>query len=468
MAVVSTGQISIYDHNDAVSIAAYITASEGLSQTKSVSDSDETSYTPNYLTGTDNTLTAAVYVGSSNVVALLSNTQWYLDGITGGDEIAGETSSTYAVATNQDPDTASQRTYYFQGDYTDPVTNLETHILAQITLIAVKTGTNAVYIQVRGSGVIEKASVNTANTTKVWADVMRGADVDNDALHYKWFKYPYAAGHLLDTDHSDVTNGYIHFVPYADVGDGDWEDSDWAASPGSDAWADVKGIEIDERGVTDIQLYKVKAYDTTLSEEVAEAIFQIIDQSDPYEVVLTASNGNIFQNAAGTAKTLTPTVYYGGQQVTIDASYLFDYELVDRYGEKSGFIDSDVTASPKAISAHTASITGNFTVADMSSAPVNGDAVRVISADGTTIRSYEVGTGSTTTKVVIKSPANGFSAVAPTADQFVGGTLSVYVDNGEDAGKRVDVAHNATCAVTATDIDGMGQILVTVNRAFVA
>lgn len=464
MAIVSTGQVTIYDHNDAVSIAAYITASEGLSQTKSVSDAEVAAYTPDYNTGTDNTLTAAVYVGSSNVVALLSNAKWSLN------DPAGESigaSTTYAVATNQNPDTASQRTYYFQGDYTDPVTNLVTHILAQITLIAVKTGTNAVFIQVRGSGVIEKASTNTQNTTKVWADLMRGATVDETNIHYKWFKYPYATAGQLDANHTDVTNDYINFVATDDIADGAWEVGDHTTAPTDGAWADVKGIEISEEAVTDIQLYKVKAYDTILSEEVAEAIFQIVDQSDPYEVILTASNGNIFQNAGGPTKTLTPTVFNGGRKVTLDSSYTFDYELIDRFGEKSGFIDTGVTSVPKAISANSAGITGNFTVATMSSAPANGDAVRVISADGTTVRSYEVGTGSTTTKVVIKTPVNGFSAVAPTLNQFVDGTLSVYVNDGADAGKRMAVAYDASCAVTAEDIDGMGQILVTVNRAFV-
>ena len=461
MAIVSTGQVTIYDHNDAVSIAAYITASEGLSQTKSVSDGE--SYAPDY-TSDNNTLTAAVYVGASNVVSLLTSKQWYLDGIEAGDAISGETDTTFVVDDNQNPDTASQRTYYFQGDYTDPVTNLVTHILAQVALIAVKTGTNAVFIQVRGQTIIEKSSSSTKNTANVWAEVMRGATIDITGIKYKWFKYPYGSGDELYADHEDITpNVYIKFVATADVNDGDW--SSYASAPSD--WADVQGIEINQEAVDSLQLYKVQATGDDGSTVLAEAIFQITDMSDPYSVVLASSNGNIFQNSGGSTKVLTPTVYYGGAQVTLDSSYKFDYELIDRLGAKSGFINTIKTPAPKTITSHTTGSVAVFTLVGVfDTPPVAGDVVRVISADKTIVRSYEISacSNSTNATVTIREPQNGFDATSVGAGEFTAGTLSVYVGNGATAGKRLDVEYNATCAVLADDIDGMGQILVTVNH----
>ena len=43
---------------------------------------------------------------------------------------------------------AAPVTYYFEGDYADPVTQLTSHIVCQITLSQIKTGTNAVYVLV--------------------------------------------------------------------------------------------------------------------------------------------------------------------------------------------------------------------------------------------------------------------------------------------------------------------------------
>jgi hypothetical protein len=446
MGVVSTGQITLYDHNDAAPVTAFINASKGLTQLYS-KDEAATSYAPDF-TSTPNVLTAYVYVNGANVVANLANRKW---GTSLGASDLGTNVSSISKSTNIDP---ANPTYniYFEGDYTDPVTTLVTHINAMISLQCVKAGTNAVYIQVNGQLVIENAASGSKNTATVRADLMRAAGMDNTGVTYKWFKSPYAAADQLDANHADVTGSKISFLTTAGGA---------ASNPADGAWADVKSMVVREDAVNDIGLYMVQAKDA--DNNVYTAYFQIYDVSDPYDVKVYASNGQVFQNGNG-SKTLTPEVWYGGTKVADISAYTFTWKLYDKNGNKSGFIDTARTSAAKTISANTAGITGNFTISvALASAPVAGDVIRVITADGLTIASYEVGSGSTTTNIVIRSALNGFSTVAPTANQFASGELWLYTNTGATAGQK-STSGTATCAVTGDDIDGQGVIYVDANN----
>lgn len=451
--LVATGQITLYDHNDAAPITAFIAASQGLSQTKAVSDSEAIAYSPDY-SSVNNVLTAAIYVGSTNVVASLANRKWSLNDPAGASIGSG---SSFIVNTNQDPDAASQRTYYFQGDYTDPITRITTHIMASIVLVAVKTGTNAVFILIRGQTVITKSGTATLACAKVWADLIRGATVDTSGLNYKWIKGPnYAVADQLDANHGDITpTQKVKFVATANINGGNW--SSYAAIPADGTWADVKGIEVREDAVVDIGLYKVQITDGTT---IWEAYFQIYDVGDPYDIQVLSDSGLAYQNGQGT-KVLTPKVFQGANALTLDASWSFRWYLADRDGAKSGFIDTAKTASPGlAISANTAGITGNVTHAALGAALAAGAVIKLISSDGLTIRCYEVGTGSTTTNTIFRSPLNGFSAVAPTLNQFAGGKLYVLVNSGADGGVQLSTG---AATITSRDIDVDGSAGLTIE-----
>lgn len=447
MGVVSTGQITLYDHNDAAPITALIAASRGLSQVYT-KDESSTSYNPNYPSQT-NILTAYVYVNGVNVVGNLANRKW---GTTlGGSDLATNASS-FTKNTNIDPANPAY-SVYFEGDYTDPVTGLVTKVQCQITLNCVKAGSNAVYVLPRGQMVIENAASGPKNTAEVAADLMRVGGVDNTGVTYKWFVSPYNASDQLDANHALVTGSKITFKTTAGGA---------ASNPADGTWADVKSIVIREDAITDIGLFQVQAKDA--DGNIYTAYFQVYDISDPYEVRINSNNGQVFQNGNG-SKNLTFEVWYGGTKVADISAYTFTAKLYDRSGNKSGFIDTARTSAARTISANTAGITGNVTHSALASALVAGDVVRLISADGLTIASYEVGTGSTTTNTVLRSPLNGFSSVAPTLNQFAGGKMWVYVNTlgaGNQGMKQV-VGTNPL-AVTGDDIDGMGVIYVDANN----
>lgn len=439
MGIVSTGQITLYDYNDAAPITAFISASKGTAQVFT-KDESITSYNPDYSSAA-NVLTAYVYVNGVNVVNNLTNRKW---GTTLGGSDLGTNVSSITKSTNIDPANPVYNVY-FEGDYTDPVTMLVTHVNAMITLHCVKSGTNAVFVQVNGQLVIEgNPTGGTKNTASVTADLMRAAGIDNTGVTYQWFKSPYAAADQLDANHVDVVAGKYSFKNTAGSA---------ASAPADGTWADVKTLVVREDAVNDIGLYLVKAKDA--DGNIYQAYFQIYDVSDPYDVKVVATNGNVFQNGLGT-KTLTPEVFYGNSKIDI-ANFTFNWKLYDRNGNKSGFIDTSRTSAAKTISSHTTGSTAQFTLnSALGSAPAAGDVIRVISADGLTIRSYEVGSATTTT-ITIRAPQNGFSSDYPTTGQFTNGKLWLYVGNGATAGIKTTTGTTAL-SVTGDDIDGLGTV----------
>jgi hypothetical protein len=439
MGIVSTGQITLYDYNDAAPITAFISASKGTAQVFT-KDESITSYNPDYSSAA-NVLTAYVYVNGVNVVNNLTNRKW---GTTLGGSDLGTNVSSITKSTNIDPANPVYNVY-FEGDYTDPVTMLVTHVNAMITLHCVKSGTNAVFVQVNGQLVIEgNPTGGTKNTASVTADLMRAAGIDNIGVTYQWFKSPYAAADQLDANHVDVVAGKYSFKNTAGSA---------ASAPADGTWADVKTLVVREDAVNDIGLYLVKAKDA--DGNIYQAYFQIYDVSDPYDVKVVATNGNVFQNGLGT-KTLTPEVFYGNSKIDI-ANFTFNWKLYDRNGKKSGFIDTSRTSAAKTISSHTTGSTAQFTLnSALGSAPAAGDVIRVISADGLTIRSYEVGSATTTT-ITIRAPQNEFSSDYPTTGQFTNGKLWLYVGNGATAGIKTTTGTTAL-SVTGDDIDGLGTV----------
>lgn len=152
--LVSTGQITIVDNNDAKPITAFIVGSGAATQQIFTKDESSQSYNPDW-TATNLTLTAKVYVGSvTDIAANLSNKKWSTT--LGGTSLGS--GNTYVINTNVLTTAIPTLTYYFEGDYTDPATSLTTHVIAQITITQVQTGTNAVFIRVDGKTVIEQAT----------------------------------------------------------------------------------------------------------------------------------------------------------------------------------------------------------------------------------------------------------------------------------------------------------------------
>lgn len=445
--VVSTGQLTLVDHNDAKPLVSFISSSRGCSQVFTNNDGTNV-FVPDWTSGGNQVLTAYAYAGStSNIAASLVNKRWA--NTPGGTSLGS--SDTYTISTNELTEAAPTKTYYFEGDYSDPVTGLSTHVIASITLTLTKKGDAAVFVQLEGSTVIQKATGTTPSTCTVEAKLYRnsGSD-DTTAVQYKWSKivagttYPLLSSGFTPGD-GDVIGNYI-FKNGADV---------TQATP-ADFSANVKKLNISEKSVLDIGLFKCEIKDTNTN-TIYTATFVVYDISDPMDVRVLSSAGDKFQNGVGTTN-LTPEVWSGSSKVASLTGWAFVWTLYDKDGNRAPFIDTAKTATARAISSNT---TSSFTIGTaLASAPVAGDLIKVLSSDGLTIRTYEVGASSTTTVINIRTTGltNAWaSAVAPTANQFQGGSLYCGLASRSTSGATV-------ITVTGEEIDTKGTVFCEASK----
>jgi len=455
--LVSTGQITIVDNNDARPITAYITANGQTQQIYTKDDTTET-FVPNWASS-PLTLTAAIYVGgtttATNVInsASLTNKTW--SNVLGTPIATAVT--TFTVSSNTTlTEAIPTKIYYFEADYTDPVTSLVSHVIAQITLSLVRTGTNATYVIIRGQTAFQESNTTTKNSVELSADLFRGSTVDDIGTTYKWFISPFGASDQLDANHPLVTAGSISFKTTAGGA---------ATNPADGTYADVKTIVIKETAVSDIGFFKVEAKSADLA--TYAAYVTVYDVSDPYDLKLISTSGDKLQNGVGTTNVF-PFIYEGSSQLTDTTGWTFDYEFYDATGAKAAFVDPSYT-----VRSITSNTTTAFTVNNTFSGqalPINS-IVKVISTAGL-VRYYEVAATSSTTVTIDTSPeTETFANVTGlTVDQFAGGSLYVCQNTGTSitAGSFVVGVTYKISFIGTTSFTAIGASSNTVGLVFTA
>ena len=466
MAIVSTGQITIVDNNDARPLTAFITASQGTQQVFTKDESTVTSI-PNWVS-TPNVLSARVFAGSPteamDVTAQLTNRRWSNDLTT---SIGSAT--TLAVNTNMDPAVQTQRVFYFEADYTDPTTALVSRIVAQITLSVVRTGTNAVYLLTRGSSAIMQSSTATKNVAVIVIDLVRAAGVDTSGITYRFFEQNGSVQviNTMNTKYGMKTTatGANPIGSAADIGQN---------LPTSGSWSAHNTIVVHETAVADMAVLRAEARDA--DGVIYQCFFTVYDISDPYDLKLISTAGEKMQNGIG-ATQIYPQVYNGSQLLSAadTAAWTFRWMFFDGTapGNRAGFIDTTRTAvaGGRTINSNTA---GAGSVLSYSGAAITfaaGDMVKVVKADGSA-RYYEVASGTTISNLTLRAAIVStflntvWATSAITANEFVGGKLYVCTGTGATAGTRTTTGTGTANFITVTgdEIDGKGMILCEADR----
>lgn len=485
--LVSTGQITIVDTNDARPITAYLTSNPGTQQVFS-KDESTVSFTPSWMTANGSTgiqITPKVYVGavggSSEVTNSLTNRKFCLT--VGGTALAAGTTSSdfvndsnaavanpFTVLTDANntylrikgnlKDTVASYPVHFEADYTDPATGLVSHIVCSITLNTVKTGTNAVYINTRGSKSIEQSTGSVKNLIAISADLVRSSGIDTSNLSYKW--YVNNAGTQVSTALSGYGTKYGLKTVVAPTAPTAISSDLNTNIPAAGAGNAHNTLVISEAAVVDQDVIRVDITDgdaKTYSE-----YFTVYDVSDPYELKLVSSSGDKLQNGAGSTN-ISPVVYYGATQVSSLTGWTFDWYFYDKNGKRAAFIDTTKisTAGGANITANGTGTSATFTYSGTSYAFAAGDIVKCVKPNGDAFY-FEVAS-STTNVVTMRTPTTNtwlsltnFPAPSATTD-FVGGQLFGCVGGG----KRT-TAGNASITVTGDEIDVKGNIAAEANR----
>ena len=482
--LVSTGQLTIVDNNDARSITAFIAASGSAHQVYT-KDESTISYTPDFVSA-NLTLTPKISIGGmteAQAWACLTSKQFSLSA--GGSAlltataVAGfvnasdvtvaapftvthaangtATPSTLVVKANLTAATAVAA-LYFDADFTDPITGLVTHIVCSFTLSTVKTGTNAVFITLRGNNAIQQASTTTKNVTAVAADLTRSSGVDTSGLTYKW--YEAATGTQISTSLSGYATSY-----------GTKTTTGTPASSPSDLGVNVptngsgnayNTLVISEAAVVDMKVFRVDITDADA--KTYSQFFTVYDISDPYATTICSSAGDKLQNGVGSTN-LTPIVYNGATKVDNLTGWSFDWYLYDRNGYRAAFVDTaKISAAGGApITANTTGAAATFTYSGAAYTFAAGDVIKCVRPSGLA-SFYEVASVAGNV-VTIRTPVTNtwlnftnYPAPTTTAD-FVGGRLYGCTTQGKRSSSAA-----AAITVTGDEIDVKGTIMIESTR----
>lgn len=463
--LVSSGQITIVDNNDARPITAFITASNGLQQIYS-KDESAISFIPNYTT-TNNILTAVVYAGgtsgANNVTSQLTNKKWSTDLVTSlGSGV------TYTINTNLDV-ASPQRTYYFEGDYTDPITGLVSHIIAQISISILKTGTNAVYLLPRGTSAIVESDTAAKNVGVICVDLMRAAGVDTSGITYQF----YEANGVTQITNAMTTKYGLKTTAAGAAPVGTASDIN-VNLPAAAAWSSYNTLVISETAVTDMMVIRAVAKDADGIQY--QCYFTVYDTTDSYNLNIISTAGEKLQNGVGSTQ-LYPLVYNGANAVSVSnmAAWVFNWFFYDGLapGNRAGFIDTTRTAQAggRPITANTAGAASVITYGGAAITFAAGDMVKIVTAAGIP-KYFEVASGSTNSNLTLRVATistflnTPWPAASILASDFVGGVLYVCSGTGATAGSKTTTGGGAANFITVTgdEIDGKGNIICEANR----
>lgn len=392
---IATGQFTIIDYNDALTLTGYIGSNHPKTQ---MFNPDTGGYTPDW-SSSNLVLTPSLYkLGSSTDIitdSAVTSVQWY--SVSSGTEtlISADSNHVYSgvkshVLTIKVNELAGlpAKDYVCKITYHDPSTDLNLIHKLPITFNRVVNGGGiADAIAWCPNGNVFKN--NTVSTLTAKCDLWRGSVIDTTGVTYRWFKQDANVFAPTTTGTGSTTTAIVcNSVTGMNVGESVIVGSESAktisaintgtktitlssalttapasgvsvkhASYDSDAGAGWRLIPSDIAnnitGVTTNTITVYPAYvlnysvfqclikDTDSGSNTYNNVFKdtvtIVDQSDPIQVSIVSTGGDVFKNSVGST-TLTAKLFRGG--VEIDAggtTYAYTWTIFDKNGNVTTF-----------------------------------------------------------------------------------------------------------------------------------
>ena len=485
--LVSTGQITIVDQNDAAPIQAYLTnGSQSLQQTYS-KDNGVDKFIPSRVT-TNLVLTFKANTAGVDISTKVTNPKWSYDastalttdagtGIAITAPVTGSTSPAFTISkdgllTSSTP----SKVIYFECDYTDPTTGLISHILVQTQISLVVTGSNASFVQFKGINVIESSTGTTGKAIELVCDLIRSSGIDTDNLIYRWYGLFSGSWAALDQTYS----GWSTKIGNRTATQAETDNLLAPTGIGSGVPATIagatsdqcKGLVINETLVTDVLYLKCEVTDTADTASGGSSTtyigyLTIYDKSDPYQLNLLSSSGDKLQNGVGSTD-VYPQVFYGGMKLSPLTSWLFNWYFMCPTGNKGAFVDSSrtVTTGGRSITANTSGSSSVVTYNGSAITAAAGDIVKIdarCNAKG--IRYYEIAASSGNT-VTLKAPSSATNTFLNNSDNtasivssdFINAKFFICTANGVRSTSGGSTDLSAKITITGDDIDVKGNV----------
>ena len=347
------GQFTIIDYNDALTLTGYI--GSNLAKTQ-MFNPDNNTYTPSWAS-TNLVLTPSLYVIGTTADKITStevtSVKWYV----GSSTTALTTSGSYALSG------AKSHILTVKGNvmaglpgidyrcvitYKDPSTGLSiTHPLT-ISFSRVVNGGGIVDLLVTtpNGNVFKNTEVATL-TAK--AELWRGSSVDTTNVTYKWA--------MMDsTVTSTTSSGYD-----ASFGVGWRKLSDTA---GKYTGTTTATITVYAAAVDSYAVFKCIATDSDSTSNTYNSTFNdvatFIDNSDPIQVVITSTGGDVFKNGQGST-TLKAVVYQAGTEIDADGKGTYSWTKYNKDGVVDTSWGTSGTKTGKTLSVSNSDVTTKAT-----------------------------------------------------------------------------------------------------------
>lgn len=317
----ATGQFTIVDYNDAQSFSAYISSNLALTQ---IYNPDNSTYAPDF-TKTNIVLTPSLFTSANGSVdaiksAAVQSIKWF-DGAT--EIVAG---SNYAlpafVSKSNRPLTIkgnilsgaiTSKTIQCEITYHDAHLNQSIPIRANITLNRVNNGGGTTLAQiVTPNGNIFKNSTLPSGIVALTAEasLLRASGPDTTDNTYAWYRMTAGAYVRMTSANAQGATGY-----------------------------DTSTLSIPSSAVDSLESFKVDITDKDASSgtynQVFSAYVTIIDQTDPLQVQIVSTAGDVLKNGQGST-VLYPRIFRSGEEINVG-----DFQYYWYRADKNGVPDAN-------------------------------------------------------------------------------------------------------------------------------
>ena len=318
------GQFTIIDYNDALTLTGYIGSSLAKTQ---MYNPDNGTYTPDW-SKTNLVLTPSLYVIGTTTdqitTSAVTSVKWYVGSTTtaitsaGNYALSGTKSHILTVKGNV---MAGQPgiDYRCEITYKDASTGLSiTHPLTiSFSRVVNGSGITDLLVSTPNGNVFKNSEVATL-TAK--AELWRGSTVDTTNVTYKWA--------IMDaTVTATTSSGYD-----ADFGTGWRKLTD---TTGMYTGTTTATITVYAAAVNSYAVFRCVATDSDSASATYNSDFTdvatFIDNSDPLQVVVTSTGGDVFKNGQGST-VLTAVCYQAGVEVDADGKGTYTWTKYNKDG----------------------------------------------------------------------------------------------------------------------------------------
>lgn len=316
---IATGQFTIIDYNDALTLTGFIGSNHPKTQ---IFNPDNGTFNPDW-SSKNLVLTPSLYKLGTTTDVITSteviSVKWYEAGSTtaittaGNYALSGAKSHILTIKANL-LSSLPAKDWICEVAYRDPATGLTLNHKMSITFNKVSNGGGIVdAIATSPNGNVFKNDDIASLTAKV--ELWRGSVVDNTNVSYQW----YMQDSTINTDQG----GGIGWKKLTET-------------EGKYTGVTSNTLTLFAAAVINYATVKVSIKDTDASSNTYNQLFwdtvSFIDNSDPLQVQVTSTGGDVFKNGSGST-TLTARVFQSGKEIdSAGTKYTYKWFKYDKNG----------------------------------------------------------------------------------------------------------------------------------------